>query len=117
MVKRTGPSNYQLQLLLSELQQAQTPCWKRVLEDLSRSTRERRTVNLYKIDACARDGETVVVPGKVLSVGELHKKVDVAALSFSEEARRKIVQAKGRAISIQDLWKQNPQAQKVRIVG
>ena len=119
MTKRTGPSNYQLQHLLQELgpKAQENNFWKRIVEDLQKPTRQRREVNVYKIDKYSRDGETVLVPGKVLSVGELTKKVDVAALNFSSEARRKITQAKGKVLSISELLHKNPEGKKVRILG
>lgn len=117
MVKRTGPTNFQLQSLLTQLSALDSALWKRIAQDLSRSTRERRIVNIYKINKFAKEGETIIVPGKVLSVGELHKKIDVAALSFSEEARKKITNARGKVLSIQELVQQNPQGNKVRILG
>ncbi len=119
MVKRTGPTNYQLQSLLAELEPkaVESPLWRRVVEDIQKPTRQRRSVNVYKIEKFARDGETVLVPGKVLSVGELNKKVTVAAMNFSEEAKRKIVEAKGKAISIRELLQANPDGKKVRILG
>ena len=71
MVKRTGPQNLQLQQLLVELKAKSLDCklWKRIAQDLSKSTRQRRIVNLYKINKFSKDGETILVPGKVLSVG------------------------------------------------
>lgn len=119
MVKRTGPTNYQLQLLLLELEAKalQSPFWKRAVNDLSRASRQRRTVNIYKIDKYAREGETILVPGKVLSLGNLSKKVAVAALNFSAQARNKITAANGTVLSIRELSQQNPQGQKVRIMG
>ena len=119
MVKRTGPTNYQVQLLLADLEPNlhQNKFWSRIVKDLKRSTRQRREVNVYKIDKFAREGETVIVPGKVLSLGELSKKVDVAALQFSAEAKRKILEAKGKALTINELLKQNPEGKKVRILG
>ena len=74
-------------------------------------------MNVYKIDKFARDGETVLVPGKVLSVGDLNKKVDVAAMNFSMEAKRKIEEANGKVLSIEKLLEQNPEGKKVRILG
>ena len=59
----------------------------------------------------------VVVPGKVLSVGDLTKKVEVAALTFSAEAKRKIEEAKGRTLSLQELLHENPEGRKARILG
>ena len=119
MVKLTGPTNYQLKEFLAQLdsQTHQNLFWKRIAEDLRRPTRERRTVNVYKIEKFARDGETIIVPGKVLSVGELTKKVNVAALTFSEEAKKKIENAKGKALSLPELLKSNPEGKQVRILG
>ncbi len=119
MVKRTGPTNYQLQQLLSELESKahESKFWKRIMFDLKKPTRQRRVVNVYKIDQFANEGETVIVPGKVLSMGNMTKKVEVAALTFSEEARRKIEEAKGKALSIKELLQQNPEGKKVRIIG
>lgn len=118
-MKRTGPSNYQLNLLLTELETKtqNSRFWHRVAEDLRKPTRQRRIVNLYKINQFARDGETIVVPGKVLSLGEIHKKVNVAAITFSQEAKRKILDAKGKTFSIKELLAHNPDGKKVRILG
>ncbi|MBS3116859.1 50S ribosomal protein L18e [Candidatus Woesearchaeota archaeon] len=118
-MKRTGPTNYQLQLLLFELdaKARKSPLWKQVAEDLAKPSRQRRVVNIYKIDRYAREGEIIIVPGKVLSVGDLHKKVAVAAWTFSAEAKRKIEEAKGKVLTILELLEQNPEGKKVRIIG
>ena len=118
-MRRTGPTNYQVVILLESLKQKAIDSlfWKRVVKDLEKPSRQRRTVNVYKIDKFAREGETVLVPGKVLSVGNLSKKVDVAALHFSDEARRKIESANGKAITINELLQENPEGKKVRILG
>lgn len=119
MTKRTGPTNYQLQQLLIELESKsrQSRFWSRIVQDLKKPSRQRRIVNVYKINKFAREGETIVVPGKVLSVGDLDKKIDVAALNFSQEARTKIEKAKGKTLSISELFKQNPEGRNVRILG
>mgnify|MGYP001559322002 CR=1 FL=1 len=117
MVKRTGPTNFQLQGLINDLNASECRIWQRVAYDLSKSTRQRRIVNIYKLDKFANEGETVVVPGKILSVGELSKKLDVAAFSFSEEAKKKIINAKGKVLSIHELLQKNPKGNKVRILG
>ncbi|MEK6899582.1 MAG: 50S ribosomal protein L18e [Nanoarchaeota archaeon] len=119
MVKRTGPTNYQLKELLTQLESKalQSNFWARIMNDLNKPTRQRRTVNVYKIEKFAQEGETIVVPGKVLSVGDLTKKVEVAAFTFSEEARKKIEEAKGKTLTIQELLKKNPEGKNVRILG
>src|SRR3989338_1675277 len=116
---RTGPMNFQLQQLLLALapKAIESRFWKRVAEDIQKPSRQRRIVNLYKIDRFAQDGETIVVPGKVLSVGQLTKKVDVAAIMFSKEAKEKIISAKGKVLSIEELLQSNPKGKNVRILG
>jgi hypothetical protein len=52
----------------------------------SRSRRQRRVVNPWKLDQYANEGETIIVPGKVLGDG-VHQKVTIAAYSYSDEAR------------------------------
>lgn len=117
MVRRTGPTNVQLQNLIKQLESQEAKLWKRIAKDLSKPSRNRRVVNLYKINKYARDGETIIVPGKVLSVGDLDKKVVVAAFTFSDEAKDKILKNNGTVLSIQDLLKQNPEGKQVRILG
>jgi len=49
-------------------------------------------------------------------MGELNKNVTVAGWRFSKSAEEKI-NRKGKAITIQELMKQNPEGKKVRIIG
>ena len=116
MVKRTGTQLRTLKELIVNLQKTKLPIWKRVASDLEKPTRTRREVNLYTINKTIRDGETAVVPGKVLAIGEFNKKTTVAAFRFSAEAKEKINKT-GKAISIAELVKQNPKGSKVRIIG
>ena len=118
MVKRTGPTNVALQALIEQLKSKsrEVALWKRVAKDLEKPSRQRRTVNLYKINKVVKDGETVVVPGKVLSIGELDKKVTIAAFQYSGSAKEKIA-AKGSAMTIKELFEKNPTGKGVRIIG
>ncbi len=90
--------------------------WKRIAEDLEAPSRQRRNVNVFKIESLARDGETLIVPGKVLGEGDFTKKVTIAAFAFSDGARTKINKT-GKALSIAELVRSNPKAAKVRILG
>ncbi len=118
-MKPTGPTNEQLQALLQDMEPKarESGFWKRIFHELQRPSRQRREVNIYTIERYAREGETVVVPGKVLSVGSISKKVDVAAVSFSAQARQKIEGARGKALSIQELLSMHPDGKGVRILG
>ena len=121
MVKRIGPQNLELKNLIEDLKilgnKEDVRLWKRIADDLERPTNARRKVNLYKIDKHTREGETALVPGKVLSLGNLTKKRTIAAYQFSDNALIKINESKGKAISIKELMKENPKGKKVRIIG
>jgi large subunit ribosomal protein L18e len=112
--------NEQLQTLIIQLKKTaieqDVNLWKRIATDLETSTNQRRIVNLSKIDRYCSDGDVVVVPGKVLSMGELTKKVTVAAYAYSGNAFEKINKV-GKAIYIDELVKKNPKGSKVRIIG
>ncbi|MBW3015000.1 50S ribosomal protein L18e [Candidatus Woesearchaeota archaeon] len=120
-MKRTGPTNIHLQKLIRELKKkaidSNIRFWKVIAKELEKPTRKRRRVNLYKINKSIRKDETAVVPGKVLSLGEIDKKIIIAGLSFSEKALDKINKAGSKALSIEELFEKNPEAKKVRIIG
>jgi large subunit ribosomal protein L18e len=73
-------------------------------------------VNVSKINRYAQEGETLIVPGKVLGSGVVEAGVTVAALSFSDAAVSKIIKAKGQCISIEQLLSQNPKGSRTRIL-
>lgn len=90
--------------------------WRVVSKKLQRSRRQRIGVNISKINRYVKSDEIAVVPDKVLSAGKLDRAITVAAMSFSESAINKIVEAKGRAITIRELVAENPKGTKVRII-
>ena len=119
MPKAIKKTNLTLKSLIIDLKKLSTKekvnIWKRVSSELNGSTRNRAEVTLDKIESNIKTGETALVLGKVLSQGELKKKVTVAALRFSESAKDKINKV-GKAITIQQLVKDNPKGKKVRIL-
>jgi large subunit ribosomal protein L18e len=90
--------------------------WIEVASLMSGSRRNRIQMNLGKINQEAKEGETIVVPGKVLSQGELDKKLKVVAFSFSENARKKISDSKGEAVLILDEIKKNPDFKGIKVL-
>lgn len=117
---RTGSTNPELMNLITQLKtlaiQENKKLWKRVASDLEKPTRSRRAVNLIRIDKYAKEDEIALVPGKVLAGGDLTKKTTIAAYQFSGQALDKINKV-GKAITIKELMKLNPKANKVRIIG
>jgi len=118
---RTGPTNQGLKNLIIELKKISSekniPLWKRIASDLEKPARQRRIVNLSRINRYTKDNETIVIPGKVLGSGELSRKITIAAQSFSAGAIEKITKAKSKAIKIEDLMKEPVQGKKIRIMG
>ena len=90
--------------------------WLGVAAILAGPRAKRINLNLDKINEEAKEGETVIVIGKVLSQGELDKKIKVVALSFSQKAKEKILKAKGETLTISEEIKKNPDAKNVRFL-
>ena len=57
-----------------------------------------------------------VVPGKVLGTGNLEKKLNVGAFSFSASARSKIERAGGKTFSVEEFVKKYPAGSGVALV-
>ena len=113
-----GPTNQHTKQLIIELEQLavskKAPIWKKCAYILSKPTRQRPEVNLYKISASK--AKVVVVPGTVMSIGQLESAVTVAAFKFTSQAKEKIQNAKGKAITISELAKANPTGKDIVIL-
>ena len=116
VVREIKKDNSQLVSLIEKLRISAKPLWKKVAHELARPRRNRVQVNVSKIDLYARDTETILVPGKVLGSGQLSKKATIAAFSFSEGAKKSITIAGGTAISISDLFSNNPEGKQIIIL-
>lgn len=95
----------------------QRPLWKRIAVDLEKPTRQRRIVNLWRVEQHVKDGDMVVVPGKLLGDGVLTKKVTIAAAGCSLEARNKIAAAGGTFLSLNELMKKQPDGKNIKVLG
>lgn len=103
--------------LLEEAAKNNAAVWKDVAERLAKPTGNYAEVNVSKLERYAKPEEYVIVPGKVLGAGKLSKPVKVAALSFSESAKRKISEAGGEFMTISELLKVNPSGSRIRIMA
>ena len=91
--------------------------WVKIAGLLSSPRANMINLNLDKLDEESKEGETIVVPGKILAQGELNKKIKVVALSFSEKAKEKISKSKGEISTIIEEIKKNPDAKGIKILG
>ncbi len=120
MPKPTGPTNPLLSAFIQELKARghteRIGFLNELADRLAGPERIRPEVNVGKIERLSAEGETVVVPGKVLSSGELTKKVNVAALNFSAGAEEKILKAGGKAMDLKELVEKNPAGKGMKIL-
>jgi large subunit ribosomal protein L18e len=111
------PSEWRKSLRIEILERASTPFTERLLEELKKSNRSRREVNLGKLSRVVGEGEVVFVPGKVLGAGLLRKRMVVGAFSFSETAYKKIVNSGGEALTLHEFLARYDGGSGVKIVG
>ena len=120
-MKRTGPTNQELQGLIVELRKRSivqdAALWKRIASDLERPTRQRRVDNLSKISRYSSENDVVVIPGKVLGAGSLSHKLTISAFQFSDGAREKIEEAGGKVVPLLDLSRDSPKGKSIKIIG
>ncbi len=102
--------------LIKQGKKESAPIWIKIAEELSKRRRNKVEVNLGKINKYSRDGETIVVPGKVLANGEIDKSITLVAYKFSDSALEKITEKKIKTMTFEELMKKNPKGSNVRII-
>ena len=90
--------------------------WLKIAHMISGPRRKQASVNLIDIEKETKEGDTVLIAGKVLGSGDVSKKVRVVALYFSEEARKKLKAKKCEVVSVKEEIKVNPKAQGIRVL-
>ncbi len=81
--------------------------YKRLHKMVAVPKRRRVSVNVYKINKYSKDGDNVIVPGKVLSIGKLDHKVNIAAIEFSQGAMMRIKESNSKVMKLEDIIKLN----------
>jgi large subunit ribosomal protein L18e len=108
MERKSNPALLNVILLLRK---QKSPFWTKIAGIISKPKRKFVAVNLSKISRYSKDGDNVIVPGKVLGAGELSHKITLAAVSASQEARKK-----AKIISIEEVAKKNPKGDGLKII-
>ena len=92
------------------------PAWRETAKMLSGSTKKQISLNLFQIDDKTKEGDTILILGKVLSKGELTKKIRISALGISAEAREKLKKTKTEFVNVIDEIKKNPKFEGVKLL-
>lgn len=90
--------------------------WKEIAHLISYPRRKQISKNLDEIEKISKEGDTIVVPGKVLGNGDVSKKIRIVALGFSGQAREKLKRKKCELVSIKEEIKVNPKAQGIKVL-
>jgi large subunit ribosomal protein L18e len=110
--------NERLKSLIGQLKkqsiEQKSSVWKRIAIELEGPTKNYRVVNLSRIEKYCDDNDVIIVPGKVLSGGELTKKVTVAAYAFSKTTQEKLGTS---LITIEEAMKKYPKGNNLKIIG
>ncbi len=113
--KILGPSNYYIRKLIRDLWKTKIKIWKKVSKKLSGPRRNKIKANLYRINKKTNKNDTIVIPGKVLGIGELDHTLTIACLEYSKSAKKKIESSGSKLITIEELLEQNPKGNGVKV--
>lgn len=109
--KKTNP-----ELVETILNSKKNEKWVEIASILSGPRRKRVDLNIGEIAQKAKDSKIVLITGKVLSQGEIEKKIKVIALYFSEKAKEKLLKAGCEVSTILEEIKSNPSAKDIKIL-
>ncbi len=90
--------------------------WLGVASVLSGPRKNRNNLNLSEINEKSGDSKKVLIIGKVLSQGEMSKKIKVIALNFSKRAKEKLLSSGCEASSILNEIKSNPEMKDIKVL-
>ncbi len=113
--KVSGPSNFYTRKLIRDLWKTKINIWKKVSKKLSGPRKNRIRANLYRINKKTKKDDIIVIPGKVLGIGELDHKLTIACLEYSQSAQKKIESSGSTLLSIEELMDQNPKGTGVKV--
>jgi len=113
--KISGPSNHYQRKLIRDLWKTKRKIWRKVSKKLSGARKQRIEANLYRINNKTKKNEVIVIPGKVLGIGELTHELTISCLDCSQSARKKIEASGSKLLSIEELLEQNPTGKNIKI--
>ena len=119
-ILKTKTTNFELFDCINELRkfsnETKSPLFRAVAKKLSASASQKTKVNISKIEKFAKEGEEIIIPGKLLGVGTLTKKVTIIAFNASVEAVEKVKKSGGKFVKLCDFIKTKPKT-KPKIFG
>lgn len=90
--------------------------WNIVAHKISKPSRKQTDLNLDEINERSKEGDIIIIPGKVLGMGEVNKKIKISALAYSESAKEKLTKNKIDFNLIGEEIKSNIEAKNIKIL-
>ncbi|MCD6279889.1 50S ribosomal protein L18e [Candidatus Micrarchaeota archaeon] len=87
---KRGPEDIERLNIIRLAKKTKKGIWKRVASIISGPRRRSISVNVGKINRYAKDGDIIIIPGKVLGKGNITKKFTTVSLSYSTSAIDKL---------------------------
>jgi len=109
--KKTNPDLVEAILLAKK-----SKGWLKVAGILSYPRRIRKNINLKDLNEKVKANGKYVFAGKVLSLGEVNKKFEIAALGYSETAKEKLNKAGCKILNMVEEIKKNPDAKGLELL-
>jgi len=111
---KTDPNTeWLIQRLFESAAKNEAPIWKDLAERLKAPRSRWAEVNVAELDRDAPEGSTVAVPGILLGAGSIKKKITVAAVRASAEAKKKVETAGGKVVKLEELVNANPKGARI----
>ena len=116
--EKTNPNTTDLIFELKRLSRDNDAAiWRDIARRLEKPSSRWSEVNLSEIERHAKNKDTIIIAGKLLGAGDITKAVNVAAVSASGTAKKKLADAGGKFMQIGELAATNPKGSGVRIMG
>ncbi len=118
---KKGPTSYTVKGMIMECEKnyrkSKKPIFKRLAEELKKPRRQKREINISKLNRYTKEGDNVIVIGKLLSSGVLDHKLNIIAFDCSSEALKKVKESKSNIILLKEWLKEPKIPERVMLIG
>lgn len=112
MLDKMGYPDSGLLLIKKAARSRKTKIWGDVLNRLE----DGNEINIDHLSRVTKKNDVVVVPGKVLGGGMIDHPVIIGAKMFSQSAQKKITNARGKCMTLENLIAKYPDGKGLRLL-
>jgi large subunit ribosomal protein L18e len=112
-----GPIADTVWTLRGAYKKTKAPIWKDMERKFLKTNSNRREVNVDKLSKHTKEGDVVIVPGKILGSGNLGHTIIIYSYSISKLAAKKITEAGGQILDLPEFTRRYPHGTGVKVIG